>query len=47
VWSLCLAGYWFGNLPFIKNNLSLVIVAVIAISLLPAGLGYLRHRNGK
>jgi len=47
VFSLCLAGYWFGNLPFIKNNLSLVIVTVIAISLIPAGLGYLHHRNGK
>ncbi|MDD5297824.1 MAG: DedA family protein [Rhodocyclaceae bacterium] len=47
VFSLCLAGYWFGNLPFIKNNLSLVILAVIGISLIPAGLGYLHHRNAQ
>ncbi len=47
IFSLCLAGYWFGNLPFIKNNLSLVIVAIIAISLIPAVLGYWQHRKGK
>lgn len=43
--SLTLAGYWFGNLPFIKNNLSLVIVAIIALSLLPLAIGYLKHRR--
>lgn len=35
VWSLVLAGWWFGNVPVIKNNFSLVVVAIIAISLLP------------
>lgn len=46
VWvgSLCLAGYWFGNLPFIKNNLTLVILGIIALSLLPLLVGWLRHR---
>ncbi|HWS01955.1 MAG TPA: VTT domain-containing protein, partial [Gammaproteobacteria bacterium] len=43
--SLTLAGYWFGNLPFIKNNLSLVIVAIIALSLLPVAIGYIKHRR--
>lgn len=42
--SLTLAGYYFGNLPVIKNNLSLMIVAIIAISFLPALIGWLRHR---
>ncbi len=42
--SLTLAGYHFGNLPVIKSNLSLMIVAIIAISLLPALVGWLRHR---
>lgn len=43
--SACLfAGYFFGNLPFVKNNFSLVILAIIAISLLPAVVEYLRHR---
>lgn len=43
--SLTLAGYWFGNLPFIKNNLTLVILAIIALSLLPVVIGYLQHRR--
>ncbi|MBL8471786.1 MAG: DedA family protein [Rhodocyclaceae bacterium] len=43
--SLTLAGYWFGNLPFIKQNLSFVILAIIAISLLPLAISYLRSRR--
>jgi membrane-associated protein len=31
-----LAGYFFGNIPFIKDNFELVIVVIILISLLPA-----------
>jgi membrane-associated protein len=46
VWvvSLCLAGYWFGNLPVVKNNLTLVILAIIGLSLLPIVIGWLRSR---
>lgn len=43
--SLTLAGYSFGNLPAVKNNLSLMIFAIVAISLLPAFLAWLRHRR--
>ncbi len=42
--SLVWAGYWFGNLPFFRDNLSVVIVGVIALSLVPLAVGYLRHR---
>lgn len=45
VLSLTFAGYWFGNLPWIKQNLSLVIVGIIAVSLLPLAVGYLRHKT--
>lgn len=45
--SLSLAGYWFGNLPLIKNNLSLVIVLIIAVSLLPAVIGYCKARKAR
>jgi membrane-associated protein len=38
------AGFWFGNLPAVKNNLSLVIVAIIGLSLLPIAIGWLRQR---
>lgn len=39
------AGYLFGNLPVVKNNLSLVILAIIFLSLLPGLLEYLRARR--
>ena len=43
--AICLfAGYFFGNLPFVKKNFSLVILAIIVISVLPAVVEYLRHR---
>ncbi|MCB1962628.1 MAG: DedA family protein [Rhodocyclaceae bacterium] len=45
IFSLTLGGYLFGNIPFIKNNLSLVILAIIALSLLPLFIGWLRHRR--
>jgi membrane-associated protein len=38
------SGYFFGNLPFVKKNFSLVVLAIIFISLLPAVIEYLRHR---
>ena len=38
------AGYFFGNLPFVKANFSLVILAIILVSLMPAVVEYLRHR---
>lgn len=45
VLSLCVAGYLFGNVPVIKNNLSLLIIGIIVVSLLPALIGWIRHRN--
>lgn len=43
--ALLYAGYWFGNLPWVKNNLSLVIFAIIGVSLLPVVAGYARSRT--
>ncbi|WP_374682912.1 DedA family protein [Accumulibacter sp.] len=45
VGSLTLAGYLFGNLPWIQKNLTLVILAIIAISLVPLFIGWLQHRK--
>ncbi len=47
VLSLLYAGYWFGNVPFVKQNLTWVILGIIAISLLPLAFEYLRHRLDK
>ena len=43
VFSLCLAGYWFGNIPWVKANLSLIIFGTIGLSLVPLALAWLRH----
>ena len=41
----CLSGgYLFGNIPFVKRNFSLVILAIIFVSILPGLIEYLRHR---
>ena len=42
--SLLYAGYYFGNIAFIKENLTLVIFGIIGLSLAPIALGYARHR---
>jgi membrane-associated protein len=39
------AGYAFGNAPIVRNNFSLLVVAVIIISLIPAVVQVLRHRR--
>jgi len=45
--SLTAAGYYFGNLPVVKNNLTLAILGVIALSLLPIAFEWLRHLRAK
>ena len=43
--SICVfSGYFFGNLPFVKKNFSLVVIVIVLISLLPAVIEYLKHR---
>ena len=39
------SGYFFGNLPFIKRNFSVVILVIIIISVLPGLIEYLRHKR--
>ena len=43
--SLAYAGYFFGNLPIIKNNLTLVILGIIFLSILPGIIEILRQRR--
>jgi membrane-associated protein len=44
VCSIMPLGYAFANLPFVKKNFHVVIFAIIAISVLPAVIEYLRER---
>ena len=45
VLSFVLAGYFFGNIPVVKRNLTFVILAIIVISLLPGVVQYWRSRR--
>jgi membrane-associated protein len=45
--SLTLAGYFFGNIPIIKNNLTLMVIGIIFISLIPAILEFIRQRKAR
>ncbi|MEN6311327.1 MAG: DedA family protein [Acidobacteriota bacterium] len=40
-------GYFFGNIPLVKKNFSLAIIAIIVISTIPAVTETLRHRRKK
>jgi membrane-associated protein len=43
---LCVgAGVAFGNVPFVRNNFSLVTIGIVFVSVLPILIGYLRHRR--
>ena len=42
--SLAYAGYFFGNLPWVRANLSLIIVGIIAVSLVPIAVAAWKSR---
>ncbi|WP_255473235.1 DedA family protein [Rummeliibacillus sp. SL167] len=41
------SGYFFGNIPFVRNNFSTVILAIVVVSVLPAIVGMLRAKFKK
>lgn len=43
--SLAYAGYYFGNLPMVRQNFSLVIVGIVLLSITPPVIEYLRSRR--
>ncbi|MBX8501998.1 DedA family protein [Pseudomonas lijiangensis] len=47
VGSLVTLGVYFGNVPFIKKNLTLLVLVIILISLLPMIIGLIRSRTGR
>jgi membrane-associated protein len=46
VLSMTLSGYFFGQLPWVEENFELVVLAIIAISLLPVVREWWRARRG-
>jgi membrane-associated protein len=46
--SLVYAGYLFGNIPWVKQNLTLIVLAIVAVSLMPAISTFVsEHREQK
>ena len=47
IWVILLtyAGYFFGNLPLVKDNLSLVIILIVLLSISPAIVEVVRQRG--
>ena len=45
VLSICLLGYFFGNIPAVKKNLTVVIVLIVLISISPGLLAWLKARS--
>lgn len=46
--SLVYAGYLFGNIPWVKDNLSLIVVGIVAVSLIPVASTWWReHRAAR
>ncbi len=39
-----LTGYFFGHLPVVRKNLTLVMLVIIIVSILPGAIAWLRHR---
>jgi membrane-associated protein len=40
-----LGGYYFGNIPFIKNNFSFTILVIVVLSVLPVVIEFWKHRS--
>lgn len=47
VFLFTLAGYFFGNLPVVKHNFSLIIMAIVGVSVIPMLLHALKKRSTK
>jgi membrane-associated protein len=45
VGSLAYAGYLFGNIPWVKDNLAWIVVAIVIVSLIPIVVQYVKDRH--
>jgi membrane-associated protein len=44
---LVYAGFLFGNIPWVKQNLSLIVLAIVIVSLVPAVTTFARERRSR
>ena len=40
-----IAGYFLGNIPFVKDNIELILILVVAVSVVPIIVEWIRHRR--
>ena len=40
-----IAGYFLGNIPFVKNNIELILILVVVVSVVPLIVEYIKHRR--
>jgi membrane-associated protein len=43
--SLVYAGYVFGNIPWVKDNLTFIVIAIVVVSLIPVATTYFKERR--
>ena len=42
---ITLAGYYLGNFPIVKDNIEIVLILVVLVSILPIVIEYIKHRS--
>ena len=42
---ITLAGYYLGNFPIVKDNIEIVVILVVLVSILPIVIEYIKHRS--
>ena len=43
--SLVYAGYVFGNIPWVKDNLTFIVIGIVVVSLIPVATTYFKERR--
>jgi membrane-associated protein len=47
VGSLAYAGYLFGNIPWVKDNLAWIVLGIVIVSLLPMAVQFIKERYAR
>lgn len=45
--SLVYAGYLFGNIPWVRDNLTFIVIGIVVVSLMPVAATFLRERRAR
>ena len=44
---LVYTGYWFGNIPWVKQNLTYIVLGIVVVSLIPAISTFVKERRDR